>query len=71
MHLDGQTTKHASGGVLLVGAAMCLVAAGCSDITPAPDEEGGGIIDSPTHEADALRDEDAREGEGEEEGRRR
>jgi hypothetical protein len=42
------------GGLLLVGAMACF-AAGCSDITPEPNEEGGGVLDSPTHEADQMR----------------
>ena len=37
--------------LVLVG----LAAAGCSDIHPAPDAEEGGALESPTHEADALR----------------
>jgi hypothetical protein len=41
-------------GLLLASAAACF-AAGCSDITPEPNDEGGGVIDSPTHEADQMR----------------
>jgi hypothetical protein len=52
-------------GLLLAGAAAGL-AAGCSDITPEPNDEGGGVIDSPTQESDQLRDtEERQEGEGE------
>ena len=40
------------GGLLLVSAFVSLVAAGCSDITPEPNDEGGGVLDSPTNEAD-------------------
>ena len=29
--------------------------AGCSDITPEPNDEGGGVVDSPTNEADQMR----------------
>jgi hypothetical protein len=42
-------------GVLLASAAACLVAAGCSDITPEANDEGGGVLESPTHEADQMR----------------
>jgi hypothetical protein len=41
-------------GLLLASAAACF-AAGCSDITPEPNDTAGGVIDSPTHEADQMR----------------
>jgi hypothetical protein len=44
------------GGLLLV-SAMVGFAAGCSDITPEPNEEGGGVLESPTNEADTMRQE--------------
>ena len=42
-------------GGLLLGTAMACFAAGCSDITPEPNDEGGGVLESPTHEADQMR----------------
>ena len=42
-------------GGLLLASAMASFAAGCSDITPEPNETGGGVLDSPTHEADQMR----------------
>jgi hypothetical protein len=46
-----------------VSAVACF-AAGCSDITPEPNDEGGGVLESPTHEADSLREGEEREREG-------
>ena len=61
MHCD----KGLFGALLLVSAVACF-AAGCSDITPEPNDEGGGVIDSPTNEADQMREtEERQEGEGE------
>ena len=62
MHCD----KGLFGALLLVSAVACFAATGCSDITPEPNDEGGGVIDSPTNEADQLREgEERQEGEGE------
>jgi hypothetical protein len=53
-------------GALLLVSAVAGVAAGCSDITPEPNDEGGGVVGSPTDEADELREgEERQEGEGE------
>jgi hypothetical protein len=52
--------------VVLVG----LAAAGCSEIHPEPNIEGGGVLQSPTHEQDALHRAEEREA-GEEQDRRR
>ena len=61
MHCD----KGLFGALLLVGVVACF-AAGCSDITPEPNDEGGGVVGSPTDEADQLREgEERQEGEGE------
>ena len=56
MSSDSQGFKRAFGGLLLVSIAACLVATGCSDIQPAPDDEGGGLLESQTHEQDTLRE---------------
>jgi hypothetical protein len=46
--------KRPSDLVALV-ALTGLVAVGCSEIHPAPNVEEGGVLDSPTHEADSMR----------------
>ena len=62
MHCD----KGLFGALLLVSAVACFAATGCSDITPEPNDEGGGMLGSPTDEADQLREgEERQEGEGE------
>ena len=66
MHCD----KGLFGALLLVSAVACFAATGCSDITPEPNDEGGGVVGSPTDEADQLREGEEREG-GEGEGGRR
>jgi hypothetical protein len=50
MHCD----RRLFGSLLLV-SAVAGVAAGCSDITPEPNDEGGNVLESPTHEADQMR----------------
>jgi hypothetical protein len=68
MHCD----KRLFGALLLVSAVACFAATGCSDITPEPNDEGGGIIGSPTDEADQLREgEERHEGGAEGGGARR
>ena len=68
MHWD----RRLFGGLLLASAVACFAATGCSDITPEPNDEGGGVINSPTDEADQLREgEERQEGEHEGEGGRR
>ena len=52
------------GGLLLVSAFVSLVAAGCSDITPEPNDEGGGVLNSPTHEADQMRQQEEQQRQG-------
>ena len=42
-------------GGLLLASAVAGFAAGCSDITPEPNDEGGGVLESPTDEADQMR----------------
>jgi hypothetical protein len=60
MHCD----KRLFGALLLVSAVACFAATGCSDITPEPNDEGGGMVGSPTDEADQLREGEKREGGG-------
>jgi hypothetical protein len=47
-------------GLLLVSAALCFAATACSDIHPEANNEGGGLLESPTHEADTLRQDEER-----------
>jgi hypothetical protein len=68
MHCD----KRLFGALLLVSAVASFAATGCSDITPEPNDEGGGMVGSPTDEADQLREgEERQEGGGEGGGARR
>jgi hypothetical protein len=41
--------------LLFAVALIGFAAAGCSEIRPEPNAEQGGLLESPTHEADALR----------------
>jgi hypothetical protein len=50
-----QWDQRLFGGLLLASAVACFGAAGCSDITPEPNDTGGGVLESPTHEADQMR----------------
>jgi hypothetical protein len=54
MYGSGSRVGRVCCGVLLAGIVVGF-AAGCSDITPEPNETGGGVLDSPTHEADQER----------------
>ena len=66
MSSDSAGLRRLFGSLLLVSAVACFAATGCSDITPEPNDEGGGVIDSPTNEADQMREtEERQEGEGE------
>ena len=40
---------------LVLASIVGIAAAGCADIRPESDVEQGGLLESPTHEADALR----------------
>jgi hypothetical protein len=51
--MSSDRLRRLTAGLLLTSAIA--VVAGCSDITPEPNEEGGGVLDSPTHEADQMR----------------
>jgi hypothetical protein len=53
MRVDSARLRRVYCGILLAG--MAGFAAGCSDVTPEPNETGGGVLDSPTHEADQER----------------
>lgn len=51
--------------LLSVMAVVGLAAAGCADIHPEGNVEESGMVDSPTHEADAVREVEERQ-EGQE-----
>ena len=57
---DGKGCKRVL-GLLFTVALIGSAAASCSEIRPEPDVEQGGLLESPTHEADALRRADERE----------
>jgi len=58
MYSDSQRLKRVFGGLLLVSAVTCFATAGCSDIQPEPNVEEGGLLESPTHEQDSMREEE-------------
>jgi hypothetical protein len=60
----GESAWRISGGLLMMSVVACLAVTGCSDIHPAPNVEEGGLLESPTHEADALRQDEHQEQEG-------
>jgi hypothetical protein len=62
MSSDSAGLRRLFGSLLLVTAVASFAATGCSDITPAPNDEGGGVVGSPTDEADELREGEEREG---------
>jgi hypothetical protein len=64
MHCD----KGLFGALLLVSAVACFAATGCSDITPEPNDEGGGVLESPTNEADQMRQQEEQQEENREMG---
>ena len=40
---------------LVLASIVGIAASGCADIRPESDVEEGGLLESPTHEADSLR----------------
>lgn len=61
---DSERSRQVSGGLVMMSVVACLVVTGCSDIHPAPNSEEGGMMESTTHEADALRNVERQEQEG-------
>ena len=55
MEGDSARLRRVCCSVLLAAAVAGFAAAGCSDIHPEGNDEGGGVLDSPTHEADQER----------------
>ena len=68
MYGDSARLKRVCCGVLLTSAVACFGAAGCSDITPEPNDTGGGVLESPTNEADTMRQEGQQQEEQQREG---
>jgi hypothetical protein len=64
MYGDSARLRRVYYVVLLASAVACFAGTGCSDITPEPNDEGGGVLDSPTHEADSMRQEEEQQREG-------
>ena len=58
---DNERPRRFSGRALVVGVLACVAVAGCSDIRPEPNVQEEGMLESPTHEADALREDENRE----------
>ena len=68
MNGDNVRLRRVCCSLLLVSAVACFAATGCSDITPEPNDEGGGVLESPTHEADQMRQEGEQQQENRETG---
>jgi hypothetical protein len=68
MYGDSARLKRVCCGVLLASASACFAAAGCSDIHPEANDEGGGVLESPTNEADTMRQEEQQQEEQQREG---
>jgi hypothetical protein len=47
--------NRARNSLLAVLVLAGFAAAACSEVRPEPNAEAGGVLESPTHEADALR----------------
>ena len=68
MYGDSASLRRVCCGVLLVSAVACFAATGCSDITPEANDEGGGVLDSPTHQQDQYHQREERQQENREGG---
>ena len=55
MKRHSQSATQVGRSLALLATATALVAASCSEIHPEPNVEEGGLLESPTHEADSLR----------------
>jgi hypothetical protein len=65
MERGARRTNPSAFHLLSVIAFVGVAAVGCSDIHPAPNVEEGGMLESPTHESDALRETEEHEEGGE------
>jgi hypothetical protein len=64
MYGDNVRLRRLCCGVLLASVVAGFAVAGCSDVTPEPNDTGGGVLDSPTHEADQERQQEGGGGGG-------
>jgi hypothetical protein len=55
MNFDATGLKPLAFGLLAVIALIGFAAVGCAESHPGANVEEGGLLESPTHEADALR----------------
>jgi hypothetical protein len=55
MNHDPAGSKPPTSGLLAVMVLLGFAAVGCAESQPGPSVEEGGLLESPTHEADALR----------------
>jgi hypothetical protein len=63
MYVDSGRLRRVCCSVFLTAAVAGFAAAGCSDITPEPNDEGGGVLESPTNEADQMRQQEEQQEE--------
>jgi hypothetical protein len=68
MYGDSAGLRRVCCSVLLASAVACFAAAACSDIHPEANDEGGGVLESPTNEADTMRQEEGQQEENREMG---
>jgi hypothetical protein len=64
MNGDDRGWHRAFGGLVLACVVAGFAAVGCSEIHPEANVEEGGLLESPTHEADAARREAERNRNG-------
>ena len=55
MNVDDRRLHRGFGGLVVTCVIVGFAALGCSEIHPEPNVEEGGLLESPTHEADSLR----------------
>ena len=55
MNHDATRLKPVAPCLLAAVALVGFAAVGCSEVHPGPNVEEGGLLESPTHEADSLR----------------
>jgi hypothetical protein len=58
MYGDRQSWRRIPGALPIMAALACFAVAGCADTHPAPDDEGGGLLESPTQEQDSMHQEE-------------
>jgi hypothetical protein len=53
--MRGQNVRAGRTVVVWLAASAAFVAASCGEMHPEPSTDEGGLLESPTHEADSLR----------------